>query len=97
MIGFLKALAGLFGGAGGPPAGRAPSDEECPTDDLVEALRILAPVIGAGYPTTCEDELLIVHADPSEVSEEDKGRLAVLGFDADGGRFVSIRFGSRGY
>ena len=68
-------------------------------NELIEALAILGRHTGDEYPTTCEDELLIVHAAPSEVCDADKSRLAVLGFDPDEERgcFTSVRFGSRGY
>ena len=76
-----------------------PKDSECPVLDLIESLVIMSASIGDLYPTTCEAELLIVHASPKDISEEDRSRLAILGFDADeeNDRFTSVRFGSRGY
>ena len=64
--------------------------------ELVEALVILGKYTGDMYPTSCEHDILYVHASPEEVSDEDKSRLGQLGFNVDEGRdcFSSIRFGS---
>lgn len=50
-------------------------------NDLIEALRIFAKYTSRRFPTQCEHDLLIVCGVPVlEVSEEDKLRLAELGF-----------------
>ena len=72
-------------------------------DKLIEALQIFLKYGNPLYPTHCEhDTLYICGIDPKVVSEEDKKRLAKLGFfvkgeeddEDEGNSFMSFRFGS---
>jgi hypothetical protein len=64
-------------------------------NDLIEALQIMSKYTDAVYPTHCEHDVLYVCFDNSEVSEEDRERLEVLGFEPnDDEGFLSYKFGS---
>lgn len=62
--------------------------------DLIEALTIFLKYSDDTHPTNCSHDELTVSVDPALVSEDDKGRLAELGFHPDDDRFYSYRFGS---
>jgi hypothetical protein len=65
--------------------------------DLIEALTIFAKYRDEKWPTHCEHDVLTIMGIGDEVSEADKDRLAELGFiwsTADGGAWISFRFGS---
>lgn len=65
---------------------------------LIEALQIALKYGDIRNPTHCEHDKLALCLDPAKVSEEDKKKLASLGFhenkDGEGGDFYSYRFGS---
>ena len=64
---------------------------------LIEALTVLLKYGDPDYPTHCEhDKLIICGIKPGEVSDEDKAKLVLLGFNVNGteGYFYSYRFGS---
>lgn len=67
-------------------------------DQLIEALTIFRKYKNEQYPTHCEHDVLwIMGVTKDEVSNEDRDRLAELGFfwsDSDGGAWKSFRFGS---
>lgn len=71
-----------------------------PIEQLIEAMQIFAKYVGDSFPTNCEHDTLVVCVTPSEVSEEDRTRLAELGFSPDADdidnaeHFSSFRFGS---
>lgn len=59
---------------------------------LIEALQIFLKYGDPDHPTHCEhDILMIVGIDPAEVSDEDKVKLADLGF------FVGREFGEEAF
>lgn len=65
-------------------------------DALIEAFGIFRKYANPSSPTFCDHDVLYVCVDYSAVSDEDKARLEVLGFDEndeDDG-FMSFRFGS---
>ena len=64
--------------------------------ELIEAFTIFAKYTSTTRPTCCEHDVLYVLVDPSLVSDEDRARLEVLGFDAHARdcNFQSFRFGS---
>lgn len=67
--------------------------------DLIEALTILSKYTDVDYPTHCEHDVMQVNVDPSLVTDDDRAKLASLGFEAfEGGDgedpdFRSYRFG----
>jgi hypothetical protein len=66
-------------------------------DHLIEALTILRKYGNPFAPLHCEHDVLhIVGIEPDIVSDEDRARLAELGFHSDVGSrgFYSYRFGS---
>lgn len=63
--------------------------------DLIEALTIFLKYGNPDCPTHCEHDELYVMIDYADVSDEDKARLAELGFRENNlGMFSSFRFGS---
>jgi hypothetical protein len=67
--------------------------------DLIAALTILATYGNPRYPTHCEHDILtICGIEPAQVSDADKQRLSVLGFEVGNPHgdecFYSYRFGS---
>jgi len=65
-------------------------------DDLIKALQIFQKYSSPNYPTSCEHDVLYVHIKYDKVSQEDKDKLVVLGFEEneeDNG-FLSYTFGS---
>lgn len=72
-------------------------------NDLIEALQIFNKYLQKDttnyhnqYPTGCEHDILRVYVEPDTVSDEDKERLAKLGFapDYDLYNFKSTKYGS---
>jgi len=65
-------------------------------DDLIKALQIFRKYDNPSYPTSCEHDVMYIHIEYDKVSQDDKDKLAVLGFEEneeDNG-FLSFRFGS---
>jgi hypothetical protein len=64
--------------------------------NLIKALTILSKYTESEYVTSCEHDVLYVYIDPGLVSEEDRMKLASLGFDADYSsyNFTSFAYGS---
>lgn len=64
--------------------------------ELIEALQLLAKYETPAFPTGCEHDILRVYISPDKVSDEDKKKLAELGFEADEDLdcFYSYKFGS---
>ena len=65
--------------------------------DLIKALKIFIKYKNSKWPTNCTNDVLtIMDIDPTEVSDEDKSELEILGFliDEDENCFVSYKFGS---
>ncbi len=71
-----------------------------PVEQLIEALQIFAKYVGDQHFTHCEHDVLMACVEPVKVSEEDRARLAELGFSPneetveDSDHFYSYRFGS---
>jgi hypothetical protein len=64
-------------------------------EDLIKALQIFLKYGNEHYPTACSHDVLwIARIQASDVSEEDKETLEVLGFRVDGEQFYSNRFGA---
>ena len=71
------------------------ADEPTGLDALIAGLQIFREYGNPARPTHCEhDELTICGIDPADVVDEDKARLAALGFYDGGDAFYSHRFGS---
>ncbi len=74
------------------------ADEPTGLDALIAGLQIFREYgnpARPARPTHCEhDELTICGIDPADVVDEDKARLAALGFYDDKKTFYSHRFGS---
>lgn len=65
-------------------------------DDLIKALNIFRKYGNPSYPTSCEHDVMYVHIEYDKISDEDKEKLTVLGFEEnepDNG-FQSFKFGS---
>lgn len=62
--------------------------------NLIDALTVFAKYGDVEYPTYCEHDELYVNVNPSDVSDEDKLELYVLGFNEGDGAFYSSRYGS---
>jgi len=64
--------------------------------ELIEALKIFLKHEDMKYPTHCEHDILYVHYNPEDFSQEDIDQLEVLGFTADyeEGCFTSTLYGS---
>lgn len=65
-------------------------------EDLIKALQIFIKYGNPHNPLHCEHDTLYVDIRYSEVTEEDREKLDVLGFheDEDNDGFMSYRFGS---
>ena len=72
-------------------------------NDLIEALQIFNKYLQKDptnyhnqFPTGCDYDVLWVYVEPDAVSDEDKKRLAELGFtpDYDLYNFMSTKYGS---
>ena len=65
-------------------------------DAVIEALTIFRKYENPTYPFCCEHDILYVHVDYADVSEEDRARLSDLDFEPNGdvGNFLSHRYGS---
>ena len=65
-------------------------------DDLIEALKIFRKYGNPEWPTHCEHDVMYISIDYDSVSDEDREKLAVLGFEEyeEDNKFMSFKFGS---